>query len=196
MKSVLRKLMLVFLSVCLLAGCSYFQEDDVAFARRFWKLFCAGDYAAISMVDWSKANFFGQDIAKEYNALPDNDKKSAYAKLLIDVFSQGYKQMSYFFKNVKIFNWRVVKSESNLKVVAVNVVDLSRTFFFHISHENMGKKIVGMLAVAPGYSPELAVKMANYFEQGGTPEGLLKAAQQGKQPDDIFKQGGQNVTQQ
>lgn len=195
MKSVLRKSMLVFLSICLLAGCAYFQENDVAFARRFWKLFVAGDYAAISMVDWSKANFFGQDIAKEYNALPDNDKKSAYAKLFIDVFSQGYKQMSSLFKNVKIFNWRIVKSEPKLKIVAVNVVDLSRTFFFYVSHEGVGKKIINIQAVAPGYSPELAVKIANYFEQGGTPEGLLKGAQEGKQSDDIFKQGGQNVVQ-
>lgn|GEM_PF-4448355 len=194
MKKLLKNFMILFLGGCVLAGCALVQEDDVAFARRFWKLFCDGDYAAAAMIDWSKANFFAQDVATQYNALPSRSIKESYEKNLIDSFSQGYKYMMTMYKNIRVFNWRMVKDDPKIKVVGVNVVDLSRTFFFYVSHEGLNRKIVGVQGVAPGYDPEQAVKILGLLEQSENPERFLNTAQQFNPSSGVPGQGGQNIT--
>ena len=102
---------------CLLVGCALVEDMNVSFARRFWNLFMEGNQEAIAMVDWSRAVFFNNDIAKVYNALPGQEQKNMFAKNLMESFARGFQYLkSMTDKKITFFNWRLVKSESKNKV--------------------------------------------------------------------------------
>lgn len=132
------------LAAASLAGCGILQ-GDAAFAKSVMSLLINNRYIVRPMIDWRAFTAMNYDIGREYSQYKTDQERANYERAFITNFSKGFKSTGTSFDD--FYRWRIQKKEegSNIVVVAADYKkNKDAVYYFHIKHEGLNKKLVGI----------------------------------------------------
>ncbi len=138
-KKIQRVALRMSLMLALLQGCSSWGTDpDLRFAKTAFQALAWGYNSAEKVIDWETFKSMGENISKDYIALPNDVEKQTFRKSFITAFCSSFKSSGGSPEAMK--NWRILDKNSTGTTVAADVPN-NRTILITILKRDGEKKI-------------------------------------------------------